>query len=60
MVIFDAFVRSQKTPNFVIPANAGISLFNKFDNHWTPVFTGETTFYEIIIFDITQNVKGGL
>ncbi len=46
--MLDAFVRSQKTPNFVIPANAGISLFNKFDNHWTPVFTGETTFYEII------------
>ena len=30
----------------VIPAKAGIQSFKDLEILWTPVFTGETTFYE--------------
>jgi len=63
-IIFDDFVKSRKTPFFVIPAEVlrhaqdrelierpESSLFKWVQMVWTPVFTGVTTFYMGIIFD---------
>ena len=44
----DGFVKSRKTPLFVIPAEAGIHFFKWLQIFWTPVFTGVTSFYEFI------------
>jgi len=37
----------------VIPAKAGIQVFPISNKFWTPVFTGVTTFYEIIFLIVT-------
>jgi hypothetical protein len=47
---FDAFVKSPKSPFFVIPAKAGIQCFHRVTKSWTPFFNGVTTFYEFINF----------
>jgi len=44
----DALVKSQKCPRIVIPVKTGIQRFQRVTKHWTPVFTGVTTFYENI------------
>jgi hypothetical protein len=65
---FDGFVKSRKTVFLVIPAKAGIQyieapcsklrgmhslcIFKELQNSWTPVFTGVTTFYEVINFEL--------
>ncbi len=48
----DDFVKSRKTPFFVISRIGGESIFFKWLHIvWTPVFTGVTTFYETIIIE---------
>jgi hypothetical protein len=52
LVKVEDLVKSRKSSFFVIPAKAGIQSrlggINRFQFGWTPVFTGVTTFYEII------------
>jgi hypothetical protein len=50
IMTFDGFVKSRKRVMIVIPAKAGIQCFNWLRILWTPVFTGETTFYDFISF----------
>ena len=52
-MILDGLVRSQKTPCFVIPAEAGIQ---EYQGHLDPGFhrgDGLEDFYETIILDLT-------
>jgi len=52
----DALVKSRKCPRIVIPVNPGSGPgqapesrdFKALQKHWTPVFTGVTTFYEVV------------
>ena len=44
----DGIVKSLKSPQSVIPAQAGIQYFQVVRILWIPVFTGMTTFYETI------------
>jgi hypothetical protein len=44
----DGSVKSRKINKIVIPAKAGIQEFQVVTKHWTPVFTGVTTFYDFI------------
>jgi hypothetical protein len=44
----DGPVKSRKINKIVIPAKAGIQEFQVVTKHWTPVFTGVTTFYDFI------------
>jgi hypothetical protein len=47
---FDGFVKSLQIRFSVIPAQAGIQSFHVVRILWIPVFTGMTTFCEIINF----------
>ena len=61
---FDGIVKSQKVRFPVIPANPGSgpgqapesSYFKHLKILWTPVFTGVTTFYEIVNFEFVQDL----
>jgi len=44
----DGLVKSRKSPRIVIPVKTGIQRFQCVTKHWTPVFTGVTTFYEAV------------
>jgi len=58
---FAVFAKTRKAPLFVIPAKAGIQCFQIITNSLDPGacpgpepgFTGVTTFYGLIPFDIT-------
>jgi len=66
----DSLVKSRKCPRIVIPVNPGSGPapdlirgpeqapesrdFNALRQHWTPVFTGVTTFYEVVKDGIVQ------
>jgi len=60
----DGLVKSQKCPSIAIPVNPGSGPgqapesrdFSALRQHWTPVFTGVTTFYESINIDGTIDV----
>jgi hypothetical protein len=58
--IFDGLVKNLKNPSSVIPAQAGIQYFKVVRILWIPVFTGMTTFYDSIIFDLFQKEVMGL
>jgi len=53
---YDELVKSQKCLRIVIPVNPGSGPgqapesrdFKGLQKHWTPVFTGVTTFYEVV------------
>jgi len=47
-LILDAPVKSREFNKIVIPAKAGIQEYHQGTKHWTPVFTGVTTFYYFI------------
>ena len=51
---FDEFVKSPKRLSSVIPAQAGIQSFSVVKFLWIPVFTGMTTFYESINFELIK------
>jgi hypothetical protein len=55
--ILDAFVKSPKSPFFVIPAKAGIQCFHRVTKSWTPFFNGVTTFYEFIILFVQKKIR---
>jgi len=42
----DGLVKSRKFSKIVIPTKAGIQKYQLVTKHWTPVFTGVTTFYD--------------
>jgi hypothetical protein len=49
-------VKSHKLRFSVIPAKEESSTFKGLEIPWTPVFTGETTFYETIISNYAKKV----
>jgi hypothetical protein len=63
-IIFDDLVKSQKVRFPVIPANPGSGLgqapessyFKYLEILWTPVSTGVTTSYEVIIFRVSYDL----
>jgi hypothetical protein len=48
MLKVDTLVKSRTFNKIVMPVKTGIKEFQIVTKHWTPVFTGMTTFYNFI------------